>query len=93
MSKKKKKMPYEMKIQERNAKTEQINRLQRAFRKNLALCKEAKEAGELEPYLNLTPMEKLVFLEICEFAKDALKGVQIEITYPTKTNTENARIR
>lgn len=83
------KLPYQMKLQERNAKIEMINRLQRAFRKNLALCNEAREAGEPEPYLNLTELEKITFLEVCEFAKDALKGFQLEISYSTKKTIED----
>ncbi len=75
------KLPYEMKLQEKKAKIEQINRLQKAFIKNMALCKEARAAEEPEPYLNLTPIEKLTFLEVCALAKDALKGIQIEIPH------------
>jgi hypothetical protein len=73
------KLPYEMKTQERQAKIEQIKRLQRVFSKNLALGRAARQAEEPEPFLNLSAMEKLVFLEICELAKDALKGFQLEI--------------
>ena len=75
----KQRLPYQMKVQERDAKIEMINRLNKTINKNLALCKKARQDDEPEPYLNLTEVEKLTILELCVFSKDALKGVQTKL--------------
>ncbi|WP_338765753.1 hypothetical protein WAF17_02325 [Bernardetia sp. ABR2-2B] len=75
----KQRLPYQMKMQERNAKAVMMNRALKALVSHKIECSKARKAEEPEPYLKLSEVEVQTLIDACGLAKDALKGIQIEM--------------
>ncbi|WP_338769844.1 hypothetical protein WAF17_10665 [Bernardetia sp. ABR2-2B] len=75
----KQRLPYQMTIQERNAKVVTMNRALKVIVSHKIECRKARKAEEPEPYLKLSEVEVQTLIDACCLAKDALKGVQIEM--------------
>ena len=72
-------MPYQMTTQEKRAKAVTINRVVKVLKTHKGKCSKARKAEEPEPYLKLSEVEVQTLIDACGLAKDALKGIQIEM--------------